>query len=223
MSYSDAKRFRSHAKLSRRDLLKAGTAALALSGLPETALAAGQHEEYPPVRTVTRGPKHHWLGYYDKLQFDPTQRYLLGMEAGFEHRSPTPEDVIKIGMVDLEDGDRWTELDDTRAWCWQQGCMLQWRPGSTSEILWNDRQDGEFVCHILDVKTGKKRTLFLYHVAAGKIVVLGRLYNAPEYTGEWRVDLHPRRSPDGRLIVFESPHTGEGRQMHLIDVSEIVG
>ena len=57
MSYSDAKPFRSRARLSRRDLLKAGTAALALSGLPETVLAAGQHEGYPPVRTVTRGPK----------------------------------------------------------------------------------------------------------------------------------------------------------------------
>jgi len=437
MSYSDPKRSRSHAGLSRRDLLKAGTAALALSGLPGLALATGEREEYPPTRAVTRGPKHHWFAYYDKLQFDPTQRYLLGMEVDFEHRSPAPDDVIKIGMVDLQDGDRWIELEETRAWCWQQGCMLQWRPGSTSEILWNDRQDGQFVCHVLDVKTGnkrtiehpvyavspdgrtavapdfrrindmrpgygyvglpdphadelapkdsgifridleagtrelivslaevaqtpypigdlsrkkhyfnhllvspdgkrfeflhrwaprdkrdcrtrmftaamdgsdtwvvdhsgctshfiwrdpghilawswypgrhgspyghqggfclfedkpdggkveiiggkqmvddghctylpgnewivndtypdrqRKRTLFLYHVATGKIVVLGRFYNAPEYTGEWRVDLHPRHSPDGRLIVFDSPHTGEGRQMHLIDVSEIAG
>jgi hypothetical protein len=35
------------------------------------------------------------------------------------------------------------------------------------------------------------------------------------------VDLHPRFSPDGRLIVVDSPHTGEGRQMHVIDVSGI--
>ena len=69
----------------------------------------------------------------------------------------------------------------------------------------------------------RKRTLFLYHVATGRIVVLGRFYNAPEYTGEWRVDLHPRFSPDGRLIVFDSPHSGEGRQMHIIDISDIVG
>ena len=84
----------------------------------------------PPVRRITRGPRHHWFGYYDKLQFDPTGRYVLGMEVDFEHRSPTADDVIKIGMVDLEDGDRWIELGESRAWCWQQGCMLQWRPGS---------------------------------------------------------------------------------------------
>ncbi len=423
--------------LSRRDLLKTGTAALAMAGLPKLVAAADAKQEYPPVRTITRGPKHHWFGYYDKLQFDPTQQYLLGMEVDFEGRSPKPDDTIKIGMVDLQNGDRWIELGETSAWCWQQGCMLQWRPGSKSEILWNDRQDDQFVCHILDVKTGKKRTvphpiytvspdgrtafapdfrrindmrpgygytglpdpyagklspeesgifridlqtgkqdliisladvakipypiadlskkkhyfnhllvnpdgtrleflhrwaprdkcdcrtrmltaapdgsdmwvvdhsgctshfiwrdpkhilawswyprrhgspdghqdgfclfqdqsgggqveiigrkkmvrdghctylpgnewilndtypdkerkrtLFLYHVATGKIVILGRFYNPPAYTGEFRVDLHPRFSPDGRLIVIDSPHTGEGRQMHLIDISGIIG
>ena len=61
------------------------------------------------------------------------------MEVDFEHRSPTAEDVIKIGMVDLHDDNKWIELGESRAWGWQQGCMLQWRPGSNSEILWNDR------------------------------------------------------------------------------------
>ena len=92
------------------------------------------------VRPITRGPKFHWFGYYDKLQFDPTSRYVLGMEVDFEHRSPRPDDVIKVGMVDLHDGDRWIELGKTRAWNWQQGCMLQWLPGSTTEVIWNDRQ-----------------------------------------------------------------------------------
>ena len=32
------------------------------------------------MRALTRGPKYHWFGYYDKLQFDPTGRYVLGME-----------------------------------------------------------------------------------------------------------------------------------------------
>jgi hypothetical protein len=84
---------------------------------------------------------------------------VLGMEVDFEHRSPKPDDVIRVGMVDLEDGDRWIELGQTRAWCWQQGCMLQWRPGSKTEVLWNDRQGDRFVCHIVDVETGKKRTV----------------------------------------------------------------
>ena len=111
------------------------------------------------MRAITRGPKFHWFGYYDKLQFDATGRYVLGMEVGFEHRSPTTDDVVRVGMVDTEDGDRWTELGASRAWNWQQGCMLQWLPGSDREVIWNDREDDQFVCHILDVRSRQKRTL----------------------------------------------------------------
>lgn len=419
-----------HTRLSRRTFLKASAgAALATAGLPAWAAAADDREKLPPVRTITRGPKYHWFAYYDKLEFDPTCRYVLGMEVDFEHRSPKPDDVIKVGMVDLEQGDKWIELGETRAWCWQQGCMLQWRPGSKTEILWNDRQDDRFVCHVLDVATRKKRTIphpiyavspdgrwgvapdfrrvndmrpgygytglpdpnadvlapedsgvfrvdldtgeqelvvsladvakipmpgrdlapmkhyfnhllvgpdgsrfeflhrwrgpgvrsfdtrmltaapdgsdirivdpsgytshfiwrdpehilawsrheshgnafylfedktggkvevvgkdvmtnnghcsylpgnewilndtypqgkqrlqspYLYHVKTGKRVWLGHFHLPPEYRGEWRCDTHPRFSPDGRKVVIDSPHTGEGRQLHLIDVSGIV-
>jgi hypothetical protein len=124
-----------------------------------------EQDKLPPIRAITRGPKYHWFGYYDKLEFDPSQRYVLGMEVDFEGRSPRAEDEIAVGMVDLEDGDRWIELGRSRAWCWQQGCMLQWRPGRDSdgngpgEVMWNDRQGEQYVCHILDVRTGRKRTL----------------------------------------------------------------
>jgi len=112
-----------------------------------------------PLRIITKGPKHHWFSYYDKLQFDPTNRYVLCMEVDFEHRTPTIDDTIRIGMVDLEDNDRWIDLDQSNAWGWQQGCMLQWVPGSEFEVIFNDREDGVYVSRILDVKTGKKRTV----------------------------------------------------------------
>ncbi len=112
-----------------------------------------------PARPITSGPKHHWFGYYDKHQFDSTGRYVLGMEVGFEHRSPTADDFIRVGMIDLADGDAWTELGTSNAWCWQQGCMLQWLPGSETEVIWNDRMDGRFVCHVMDVTNGNCRTL----------------------------------------------------------------
>ena len=112
-----------------------------------------------PVEAVTAGPKYHWFGYYDKRQFDPGGRYVLGMEVDFEHRSPTSDDVISVGLVDLHDGNRWTELGHSCAWCWQQGCMLQWLPGSDSHVLWNDRHGDRFVCHVLDVHTGQEKTL----------------------------------------------------------------
>jgi len=387
-----------------------------------------------PIRALTHGPKFHWFGYYDKLEFDPTCRYVLAMEVDFEHRSPQPDDVVKIGMVDLRDNDRWIQLGKSSAWCWQQGCMLQWLPGSATKIIWNDRQADKFVCHILDFKTGERRTIpypiyavspdgktavfadfrrinetrpgygyagmsdpfaddpapkdsgifrldletgtaqliislaeiarfgkipgqpsrakhyfnhllfspdgsrfiflhrwrpfaggrrknlgtfktrmltarpdgsdirivdpygqtshfiwrdpkhilawawhpsggsafylyedgtgkvepvgkgimtrnghctylpgnqwilndtypdrqrmqtvYLYHVPTGRVIVLGRFYSPPAYNGSWRCDTHPRFSPDGKSIVIDSPHGGNGRQLYLLDISKIVG
>lgn len=110
------------------------------------------------VRQITRGPKHHWFGYYDKLQFSPDNRLVLGMEVDFEHRTPRPGEAVTVGIVDLEDGDRWRPLGESRAWGWQQGCMLQWVPG-TSTILWNDQEEDAYVCRILDLETDERRTI----------------------------------------------------------------
>jgi hypothetical protein len=148
-----------HAALTRRTFLRTvgSLAVTSRIGMAQTPPIAP--ERLPPVRAITQGPRFHWFGYYDKLQFDPTGRYALGMEVSFEHRSPRADDAIRMGMVDLKDNDRWIELGTSTAWGWQQGCMLQWRPGSTDEVLWNDRGDNRFVAHVLNVKSRQKRTL----------------------------------------------------------------
>jgi hypothetical protein len=104
----------------------------ALKALGMVPLMLSAEEKLPPIRALTHGPKFHWFGYYDKLEFDPSSRYVLGMEAGFQHRTPEAEEEIRLGMIDLESDDKWTDLGSSRAWCWQQGCMLQWLPGSIS-------------------------------------------------------------------------------------------
>ena len=143
---------------NRRNFLKQSLmAGASLAALP--AWAQFTQDQAFPVRQLTQGPKSHWFGYYDKEQVDPSGRYVLGMEVDIPMRSPTENDVIRIGMVDVQDNDRWTELGQSNAWGWQQGCMLQWRPGSSEEIIWNDAEDGQFVSRILNVKTGKQRTL----------------------------------------------------------------
>ncbi|GAG56069.1 unnamed protein product, partial [marine sediment metagenome] len=112
------------------------------------------------IRTITDGPRHHWFGYYDKLEFDPTDRFVLANEVSFEHRTPRKDDVIRVGMVDTQDNqDTWIELGTSRAWGWQQACMLQWRPGSKNEIVWNDREDDHYVCRVMNVTSRKIRTL----------------------------------------------------------------
>jgi len=166
-----------------------------------------------PVRAITKGPERHWFGYYDKFQFDATDRYVLGMEVDFEGRDPTSDDVIRIGMVDTHDGDRWIDLGESRAWCWQQGCMLQWRPGHDNEVVWNDLGSGRFVSHVVNVETGVRRTLpmAIYTMSPdGKTAVspdLRRIQDmrpgygypgvpdpnadvlAPEDAGIWRMDI----------------------------------
>ena len=142
---------------NRRKFLAATLASVSSMSLINSSYAA--KEKLPPVRTITKGPKHHWFGYYDKWEFDPTDRYVLGMEVNFEHRSPKSNDVIKMGMVDLQDNDRWIEFGESSAWGWQQGCMLQWVPNTKSTVIWNARHKDSYVCHILDVKTKKRRTI----------------------------------------------------------------
>jgi len=151
------------AQIPRRDFLRLAalggtTGLISASFRPHRAQNAAV-DPLPPVRAVTRGPHFHWRGYYDKLLFDPTHRFLLAQQVDFEHRSPRAEDAIRVGMIDLIENDRWIELGTSRAWNWQQGCMLQWLPGSTSEAIWNDREGDRFVAHILDVQTGRRRTL----------------------------------------------------------------
>lgn len=99
--------------------------------------------------------------------------------------------------------------------------MLQWLPGSRTEVIWNDRQDDRYVSHILDVKSGKKRTIpapvyaispdgrtavspdfrRLHHLRPGYgyagIPDPNRDVVAPNDAGIWRIDL---RSGDAKLI-----------------------
>ena len=183
------------------------------------ACAAAASAADVPVRALTRGPKFHWFGYYDKLQFDKKNRYVLGMETSFEHRKPTPDDTIRLGMVDTRDGDRWIDFGvETRAWNWQQGCMLQWLPGSANEVIYNDREGGRFVSRIRHVHTGATRTLPapVYAISADARWAVypdfGRLHDtrpgygyaglpdpnrevlAPKEAGLWRMNLRTGKS-----------------------------
>ena len=166
-----------------------------------------------PVECVTSGPKFHWFGYYDKFQFDPSGRYLLSMEVDFEHRTPTKDDVIKIGMVDLQDKNNWIELGESRAWGWQQGCMLQWRPCSDTEIVWNDRDGDHFVCRVLDVKTRKLRTCPhpAYHLSPDGKYALGTDFARIQ-------DQRPGYGYKGCVDPFKDELAPRGNTIYLLDL-----
>jgi len=203
--------------------------------LASTASVAGFHPksfaspnvDQPPIRAITRGPKFHWRGYYDKNLFDEHDRFVLANEVDFEGRTPEPTDKLTVGMIDLQNNDEWTPLGTTTAWNWQQGCMLQWIPGEEyhrkQHLLWNDRQEDRFVCRIMEIETRRiVRTLPMpiYCVEPngewGLSVDFRRLNDcrpgygyagipdpyatnpAPEKTGIWRVDL---KTGESQLLI----------------------
>ena len=112
------------------------------------------------LRKMTMGPNHHSFGYYDKCPWDATGRYLLALAMEFMDRPPGPSDVVVVGMVDLNEGNRWVALDRTCAWNWQQGTMLQWLESAPDRlIVYNAREGDRFVSIVRDVHSGQVRAL----------------------------------------------------------------
>lgn len=168
--------------MERRDFIKNSLAGgLALSALP--SLAAMLQDHYP-VERITDGKYFHWFGYYDKFQIDPTGRYALGMRPPFEGRTPRRGDALEIGIIDLQNNNQWRKLGTSTTWGWQQGCMLQWLPGSSEEVIWNDmvKPDGwgqTFGSRIVNVKTSKGRILnkAIYALAPNGEFAVGTEFN----------------------------------------------
>jgi len=218
---------------NRRDFIKQLAGGATVLSMP--ALLSFAKENNLPVRALTSGPKYHWFGYYDKLQFDPSNRYVLCMQVDFEMRSPRKDDVIKMGYIDLQDNDKWTEIGESHSWGWQQGCMLQWIPGSSSKVIWNDRRGDKFISIIKDIKTGETKELdnAIYAVSPDGKSAIGTDFariqnyrkgygypggvdpykhqNAPKKSGIYRIDLETGKA---KLIlsykqISKIPNAGE--------------
>ena len=201
---------------------------------PDTVRAAqseiGPVEPLVPCRAITRGPKHHWFGYYDKRQFSPDNRFVLANQVDFEGRSPTADDAIAVGYVDTEQDDRWVEIGHSRAWGWQQGCMLQWVGDGGDTVLWNDREDDRFVCRVYSLRDQSVRTIPrpIYTISSdgktGLSVDFRRIDNLrPGYGYDGLADPHvDRRAPDDSGIWRVDLETGDSELiLSLAEVAEI--
>ncbi len=102
---------------------------------------------------------YHFFGYYDKSPFDTDNVRLLSQRATFMDRMPGKDDALDIGYFDWRPGGDFIRLTETRAWNWQQGCMLQWvGPDFRTSIIFNDRIGGKFVSVLMNIET-KERTI----------------------------------------------------------------
>lgn len=112
------------------------------------------------VVRVTDGSGHYFFGYYDKSPWDTSGRWILGMRVGFMGHAPDGTEVAEVGLIDTESEYAWRPFAETRAWNWQQGCMLQWLGGhGAGEVIFNDREGDQFVARIVNPWTGQSRTL----------------------------------------------------------------
>jgi hypothetical protein len=86
-------------------------------------------------------------------------------------------------------------------------------PGSNYEWILNDTYP-----------LGDKRTqeLYLYHQPGKRRIDLGNFYEPASFKGEWRCDLHPRCTPDGKYVIFDSTHESNQRQMYMVKIEDII-
>lgn len=183
------------------------------------------------VRTVTPWEGHSFFGYYEKSPWNAAGTRLLAQRAGFMDRPPGPEDEVELGYVDLAKGGGWVSLGRTRAWNWQQGCMLQWL-GESETVIYNDRENGKAVSRKVNLDTGERCTLDrpvyavapdgtwavslnfarLHHQRPGYgyagIEDAWRAVEAPDDDGVWRVDL---ASGESRLLCSVGEASRIGR------------
>ena len=170
-----------------------------------------------PVRAVTRGPKHHFFGYYDKCPWNFSGSLLLAHEVTFNDRPPSGDDAATVGVVRLHDrGTPFVPLGVSRAWNWQQGAMLQWHPADPENLfLHNDCRDHRLVAvtRTCDGREARTYDLPVYAVAPdGKSALslnFARLHrHRPGYgyagVGDpWAAEHHP--AGDGiRLLDLET-------------------
>lgn len=111
--------------------------------------------------------KHHFFGYYDKCPWSADGRFLLALEADFIDHLPLPTDAASVGVIDLKGEGTFKKIAETRAWNWQQGCMLQWLgPDYKSRVIFNDFRGGKFVSVIFNVIDGREECIIPFPVYA---------------------------------------------------------
>jgi len=112
-----------------------------------------------PVRRISpKDGRHYFYGYYDNNAFSADGTRHLCHRVRFMDRLPEADDPSDIGVLDLSTGD-FTALDETRAWNFQQGCMLEWNPANPDEVLYNVWHAGEYRCTALNTSTGVRRII----------------------------------------------------------------
>lgn len=132
----------------------AATALVAVAASAELA----PFPEWSAPRAITKGPHEHlFASYFGINSWSPNNRYVLVLETDVNGRLCEPNERVTLGMVDLEDDNKFIPITTTACWNFQEASMAHWL--SDDEFLFNDVRDGKFVTVILNWKTKAERIL----------------------------------------------------------------
>ena len=94
-----------------------------------------------------------FFGYHDKTPFSPDNELILACCSNIKNSTPSENDVLHLGMFRVSNPSEFIEIGTTTAWCWQQGCMLQWLPTEKSLSVIFNNVVGQYHCSMsMDVQ-----------------------------------------------------------------------
>ena len=122
------------------------------------ATVAGPLAEFPKwsePRRVTERPHEHFLASYFAIDsWSPNKRYLLVLETDVNGRLPEAGERCTLGVVDLQDGNRFLPFSSTACWNFQEAAMAFWIDDDT--VLFNDVREGKFRSVVMKWRTGEE-------------------------------------------------------------------
>lgn len=163
------------------------------------------------VKALTRGPKHHFFGYYAIPPWNQSGKYLVCLESAFQDHMPSVDESAAVGLVDPRTG-AFTKVAETRAWNFQQGAMLHWNPlQAEREVIFNDRKNNDVLAAVLDVESGRKNYLsrpvsavsrknkYALSLTYGRLTRLRKVVGYPGLADPYPDDPHPEK--DGVFLL----------------------
>lgn len=145
---------------------------------------------------VTSGPHDHFFASYFAINsWSKDNRYVSVLETDINGRLVREDEAATLGLVDLQDGNKFIPIAKTYCWNFQEAAMAHWLPWAEDTLLYNDRRDGKFVTVILNWKTGEER-IIPYPVSA------------VSEDGKWAVSINYARL---RLARPDYGYAGDGQ------------
>ena len=123
--------------------------------------------KFSKARAVTGGDKDHlFASYYAINSWSADNRYITVLQTDIKDHLSDKNEPAGLGLVDLQDNNRYIPLTTTRCWNFQEGTMAYWLGCDPNrKFIYNDLVDGKFVSIIIDIET-KEKKIIPYPVSA---------------------------------------------------------